>query len=206
MEEITEFPAVLVNLSTGENVAEFHEFVRPTEHPELTDFCKKLTHLEKKDLSVEKSLQEVMVDFALWARDVQREHDLYFYTPKDVKVNKDSTKRICCICTWTDWDISTQLLNETKRKKIEIPEILKSWVDLRSVSRVYLQSVKKKMGHIPVLRKLFKVLKMDWEGKHHSGIDDARNTARLTVKMAANLKITRTLGVVGRIAGDPYRF
>ena len=63
-------------------MAEFHEFVRPTEHPELTDFCKKLTHLEKKDLSVEKSLEEVMVDFALWAKDVQREHDLYFYTPK----------------------------------------------------------------------------------------------------------------------------
>ncbi|CBY43136.1 unnamed protein product, partial [Oikopleura dioica] len=126
--EITEFPAVLVNLSTEEIISEFHEFVCPKESPELSDFCKKLTHLEKKDLSKEKTLEEVMIDFELWTKDVQKEHDLYFYTPKD-------------------WDISSQLLSETKRKKIEIPEMLKSWVDLRAVSRVYLQSVNKKMGH-----------------------------------------------------------
>jgi hypothetical protein len=69
-------------LSTEEIVAEFHEFVRPTESPELSDFCKKLTHLEKKDLSKEKTLEEVMIDFELWTKDVQKEHDLYFYTPK----------------------------------------------------------------------------------------------------------------------------
>ena len=82
--EITEFPAVLVNLSTEEIVSEFHEFVRPTESPELSDFCKKLTHLEKKDLSKEKTLEEVMIDFELWTKDVQKEHDLYFYTPKGI--------------------------------------------------------------------------------------------------------------------------
>ena len=83
--EITEFPAVLVNLSNEEIVSEFHEFVRPTESPELSDFCKKLTHLEKKDLSMEKTLEEVMIDFELWTKDVQKEHNLYFYTPKGTK-------------------------------------------------------------------------------------------------------------------------
>ena len=83
--EITEFPAVLVNLSTEEIVSEFHEFVRPTESPELSDFCKKLTHLEKKDLTKEKTLEEVMIDFELWTKDVQNEHDLYFCTPKGFK-------------------------------------------------------------------------------------------------------------------------
>ena len=83
--EITEFPAVLVNLSTEEIVSEFHEFVRPTESPELSDFCKKLTHLEKKDLTKEKTLEEVMIDFELWTKDVQKEHCLYFYTPKGFK-------------------------------------------------------------------------------------------------------------------------
>jgi len=83
--EITEFPAVLVNLSTEEIISEFHEFVCPKESPELSDFCKKLTHLEKKDLSKEKTLEEVMIDFELWTKDVQKEHDLYFYTPKGMR-------------------------------------------------------------------------------------------------------------------------
>ena len=46
--EIIEFPAVLVDLTTGERVATFHSFVRPRINPVLSDFCKKLTGISQE--------------------------------------------------------------------------------------------------------------------------------------------------------------
>lgn len=41
--EIIEFPAVLLNLATGVIEEQFHQFVMPTERPQLSDFCTNLT-------------------------------------------------------------------------------------------------------------------------------------------------------------------
>ena len=38
-----EFPAVLLNTSTGEVESEFHSYVQPQERPTLSDFCTELT-------------------------------------------------------------------------------------------------------------------------------------------------------------------
>lgn len=38
-----EFPAVLLNTSTGEIESEFHTYVQPQEHPVLSEFCTELT-------------------------------------------------------------------------------------------------------------------------------------------------------------------
>uniref|UniRef100_A0AAQ4RDX9 Exonuclease domain-containing protein n=1 Tax=Gasterosteus aculeatus aculeatus TaxID=481459 RepID=A0AAQ4RDX9_GASAC len=38
-----EFPAVLLNTSTGEIQSEFHTYVQPQEHPVLSEFCTELT-------------------------------------------------------------------------------------------------------------------------------------------------------------------
>ena len=38
-----EFPAVLLDLCTGEIVAEFQQYVQPQENPRLSDFCRELT-------------------------------------------------------------------------------------------------------------------------------------------------------------------
>ena len=38
-----EFPAVLLNTSTGELESEFHMFVQPSEHRKLSEFCTELT-------------------------------------------------------------------------------------------------------------------------------------------------------------------
>ncbi|KAK8740562.1 hypothetical protein OTU49_002968 [Cherax quadricarinatus] len=41
--EIIEFPAVLLDLSSGNTLSEFHEYVKPTEQSILSSFCKNLT-------------------------------------------------------------------------------------------------------------------------------------------------------------------
>lgn len=38
-----EFPAVLLNTSSGEIESEFHRYVQPQEHTKLSEFCKELT-------------------------------------------------------------------------------------------------------------------------------------------------------------------
>ena len=38
-----EFPAVLLDLSNGEIVDQFQQYVKPSQHKILSDFCKKLT-------------------------------------------------------------------------------------------------------------------------------------------------------------------
>lgn len=40
---LVEFPAVLLNTSTGEVESEFHTYVQPQEHPTLSEFCTELT-------------------------------------------------------------------------------------------------------------------------------------------------------------------
>ena len=112
---------------------------------------------------------------------------------------------ICCFVTWTDWDIGSQLINELKRKKINHPMALKSWIDLRSIARRELIPLKK-YNHVPRLRKMFDIFDIKWEGDQHRGIDDARNTSKLAFRFRESLRITRTLGVIGPIKNDKYRF
>ncbi|CAM9517219.1 unnamed protein product [Bubo scandiacus] len=48
--EIIEFPAVLLNTSTGEIESEFHTYVQPQEHPILSEFCTELTGITQNQV------------------------------------------------------------------------------------------------------------------------------------------------------------
>ena len=49
-QEIIEFPLVLVDAKTLKQVDEFRTYVRPSFHPELTNFCKELTGIQQEQL------------------------------------------------------------------------------------------------------------------------------------------------------------
>jgi ERI1 exoribonuclease 2 len=53
--EIIEFPVVLYDVKNNEIVAEFQQYVIPTEHPKLSDFCIQLTGTQnpKCDVTLE---------------------------------------------------------------------------------------------------------------------------------------------------------
>lgn len=44
---LVEFPAVLLNLRSGEVEAEFHSYVQPQENPILSQFCTQLTGISQ---------------------------------------------------------------------------------------------------------------------------------------------------------------
>lgn len=48
-----EFPAVLLNTSTGEVESEFHTYVQPQEHPILSEFCTELTGITQVYIDID---------------------------------------------------------------------------------------------------------------------------------------------------------
>merc|ERR1719291_487311 len=64
--EIIEFPAILIDRRTLAAVAEFREFVRPTEQPRLTAFCTELTSITQEEVDAAAPLAEVLGRFESW--------------------------------------------------------------------------------------------------------------------------------------------
>merc|ERR1711957_796639 len=61
--EIIEFPAVFLNADTHEIDFEFHRYVRPTESPRLSDFCKEFTGISQADVDGADTLKTVLIEF-----------------------------------------------------------------------------------------------------------------------------------------------
>lgn len=104
IQEIIEFPAVLINLKTGVIEAEFHRYVRPVEIPELSDYCKNLTGITQEMVDQAQTLQQVMEEFRGWIKQTIKEKNLIM--PKTRKSNIDGN---CCLVTWTNWDFLIQV-------------------------------------------------------------------------------------------------
>lgn len=100
---------------------------------------------------------------------------------------KENDQGNCALSTWTDWD-SVCLSKECARKKIQKPSYFAQWMDVRKIFM-------KRYLHKPVsFAMALKHVGLEFEGQPHSGLDDARNLARLVHKMrmdGAYFHITR---------------
>ncbi|KAK3126946.1 hypothetical protein QOZ80_7AG0565650 [Eleusine coracana subsp. coracana] len=158
-QEIIEFPAVLVDAATGRLVSEFRTYVRPRHHPHLTAFCKELT-----------GIQQSQVDGGVELSEALAKHDAWL-AAAGVATNR------LVVVTWGDWDCKTMLEFECRFKGISKPEYFDRWVNLRipfeaafGPGRRNLQEAVKEAG-------------LQWVGRLHCGLDDARNTAYLLVEL-----------------------
>ncbi|KAF9101463.1 hypothetical protein BGX27_011479 [Mortierella sp. AM989] len=70
--EVIEFPVVLMDGSTFEVVDEFHSYVRPTNRPILSDFCKNLTGISQETVDEAPTFTEVLALF----EDFLRKHNI----------------------------------------------------------------------------------------------------------------------------------
>jgi len=167
--EIIEFPVVLLDLNSGEIVSEFQEYVMPTEHPRLTSFCTELTGITQETVDNGMPLKTCLLLFNKWIKKVLEDFKLSA-TPTE------NSKSFTC-CTWSDWDLNLCLENECKRKQLKKPEELKTWIDIRAVYKEFYQ--RKPQGLNGALRDLG----VEFQGRQHSGIEDARNTSKLVWKL-----------------------
>ncbi|KAK3126913.1 hypothetical protein QOZ80_7AG0565090 [Eleusine coracana subsp. coracana] len=158
-QEIIEFPAVLVDAATGSLVSAFRTYVRPRHHPQLTAFCKELTGIEQSQVDGGVGLGEALAKLDAWL------------------VAAGVARNRLAVVTWGDWDCKTMLESECRFKGIPKPEYFDRWVNLRipfeaafGPGRRNLQEAVKEAG-------------LQWVGRLHCGLDDARNTAYLLVEV-----------------------
>ncbi|NXN82711.1 ERI2 exoribonuclease, partial [Bombycilla garrulus] len=189
--EIIEFPAVLLNTSTGAVESEFHTYVQPQEHPILSEFCTELTGITQNQVDKGVPLNICLSQFLKWIEKIQKEKKIIFST--DSQSNSTSEAKVCAFVTWTDWDLGVCLHYECKRKQLRKPDILNSWIDLKATYRVFYN--RKPKG----LKGALQDLGIAFEGREHSGLDDTRNTARLAWRLICDgcvLKVTKSLDKV----------
>ncbi|XP_034121868.1 ERI1 exoribonuclease 2 isoform X1 [Drosophila guanche] len=183
--EIIEFPAVLVNLKTGKVEAEFHTYVMPLESPRLSNYCTELTGIHQKTVEAGVPLQTALNKFCEWLRNELRVRNLVL-----PKVNKSNILGNCAFVTWTDWDFGICLAKECTRKRIRKPACFNQWIDARAIYREWYKyrpcNFADALSHVD----------LTFEGRAHSGIDDAKNLGALICKMVrdgALFSITKDL-------------
>ncbi|KAM9305526.1 ERI1 exoribonuclease 2 [Gastrophryne carolinensis] len=186
-QEIIEFPAVLLNTSSGEIESEFHTYVQPQEHPILSNFCTELTGIQQQQVDDGVPLKICLSQFSNWIQKLQKDRGIIF--PSVLPIPSTGQK-MCAFVTWSDWDLGVCLLYECKRKQLRKPDILNSWIDLRLTYKMFYN--RKPKG----LNGALQDVGIEFSGREHSGLDDSRNTARLAWRMICDgcvMKITKSL-------------
>lgn len=151
--ETIEIGAVLVN-EQKEIVSEFIQFVKPLQHPVLSDFCKKLTSIRQEDVDAAPYFGEAIENFKRWFR----------YGTEDY-----------LLCSWGFYDRS-QLQSDCAIHGLD-----DTWVCKHiSLKHQYSQIIGSEK-HFGMKRALSKE-GFKLEGTHHRGIDDARNIAKIFLK------------------------
>lgn len=186
-QEIIEFPAVLFNTHNGQIESEFHFYIQPQENPILSEFCTELTGIKQDKVDQGIPLSICLKKFGRWLKEISEQRKfVYNLATGDVQPR-------CTFVTWSDWDLGVCLHYETRRKQLRKPAELNSWIDLRATYRAFYQ--RKPKG----LNGALQDLGLTFEGREHSGIIDARNTARLAYRMICDgcvLNITKTMSGV----------
>ena len=152
--EIIEFPVVFINSKTLEIDFEFHAYFKPTENPVLSQFCTDLTGITQSTVDEGECLESVLKDFAIFLAG----NAIESFTP----------------CTDGPWDFTKFLIPETKRKGLATPAWTLRWLNVRKQFQ-HMFNLSKWIG----VDESLSMLGLTFEGRPHSGIDDARNIARI---------------------------
>ncbi|XP_065648373.1 3'-5' exoribonuclease 1 isoform X2 [Hydra vulgaris] len=157
--EIIEFPAVLVKTSTLEIVSEFHSYCRPVINPVLSEFCKSLTGIMQVQVESSSVFEVVLQRFDKWLKQQVMPTETF------------------CIATDGPWDLDRFLKNQCKTLNIQIPHYFHRWVNIR---KHFYNYYKINQANVELM---LQHLGMEFEGRPHRGIDDARNIARILIQL-----------------------
>uniref|UniRef100_A0A7S1FAB9 Exonuclease domain-containing protein n=1 Tax=Noctiluca scintillans TaxID=2966 RepID=A0A7S1FAB9_NOCSC len=163
--EIIEFPAVFVNARTRKVDMEFHRYVRCAENPRLTPFCTELTGITQEDVDSAERLPVVLQQF----QEFLDSHGLVTR-----RRERSPSRPLFVICTDGPWDIRKFLRPEAGRKRLHLEHCWNRWVDVR---RTFETRRGLRCGVVPMLQHMG----LAFEGREHSGLDDARNIARILI-------------------------
>ena len=149
--EIIEFGAVLVGAPALLGESEFQTFIRPVRRPELSEFCTRLTGIRQQDVEPAPGFPEAVGSFQAWLGE---------------------RARGTIFCSWGDYD-RKQIEQDCRFHRLAYP-MPERHLNLKVLfSRT--RGLPRRLGLSDALREAGLVA----VGRHHRGIDDARNIARL---------------------------
>lgn len=151
--EIIEIGAVAVN-EAGETEGEFNTFVKPSIAPKLSDFCTELTSITQEMVDDAPLYPVAHQAFLDWINSFEQEYWL---------------------CSWGFYDKS-QFKHDCKLHGLD-----KDWLKNHiSVKHQYhkIKPTKRPIG----MKGALALEKIELDGTHHRGIDDARNIAKIFVR------------------------
>lgn len=149
--EIIQIGAVVSSVR-GEVTFEWVEKVRPVRHPQLTEFCTRLTGIEQSDVDAVASFPVVMDRFISWTRSI----------PVDVSA----------WASWGAYDLH-QFRQDVDFHNLDWP------LPVEHLNLKAMFSKRFKLKKRPALSTALGILEMTFEGQQHNALDDARNAARL---------------------------
>lgn len=156
--ETIEIGAVALKSATGPAASEFSSFVKPIASPELSEFCKKLTSISQEDVDRADHFSLVFPRFMEWIGG-----EPFFF------------------CTWGAYDLG-QLKADCNRFNMPFPNSLERHINLkREFARL---NHAKPMG----MEKALELADLPMLGRHHRGIDDARNISNLALQILPHLE------------------
>jgi len=162
VQEIIEFPVVIVDVENRKILDDkFHYYIKPEVHPKLDPFCIQLT-----------GITQGKVDKGIPLKDALDKLDTFLR-------EKGILNESFCFVTCGHWDLNSCLKRETQAKKIPVKGYMKSWINLKT-SYPPIPGVKVRN---PDMVEMLRLSNLELIGKHHSGIDDAVNIARVAVHL-----------------------
>jgi len=149
-----------VMLESGAIMKEFAEFVRPVNEPILSGFCLQLTSIRQQDVNTADEFPYVLRRFLGWIGG-----DPY------------------TLCSWGMYDLK-QLEIDCRRHDVPFPKRLNNHINLKQEFATLMGI--KRCGMATALE----ILGIPLEGKHHRGIDDARNIAKIAQLILPRIGLT----------------
>ena len=143
-------------------ISEFSKYVRPTLNPQLSEFCTELTGITQETVDAADTFETVYNQHHQW---------LLSLVPYDVTI---------AFVTVGNWDIQTMLPKEISNKKLRLYRMYRQFINIKTEFDYFYGQ--KSGSMVNMLNKLGIPL----EGKHHSGIDDTRNTAKILLRLLAD--------------------
>ena len=173
--EIIEFPAILIESSTGKTISEFRTFVHTIKTGKVSKFINKLTNITDDDLKTG----------VVWSNQNRQGYppgalELFEEWCNKNGITSENTMMITC----GDWDLKTmlprQLIITNTRLSIPMQKLFGVWNNVK-ISYVKYWKLKKRMG----MARMLEHSKIPLVGHHHSGIDDTRNIAKICMALVA---------------------
>ena len=158
--EIIEIGAVMVEAENLTTIDEFQTFIKPVRNPLLTDFCKQLTSITQAQVDNAPNYTEAIDKFKQW---------LYQYSNY-------------IFGSWGNYD-RKQIEQDCQFHRISYP-IASEHINLKK-----LFSSNQKLNRRYGMAEALKLVRIELQGTHHRGIDDAKNITKLMPYILGKQKI-----------------